>query len=125
MTWERQPIRRLGDVFLGKMMQPEPKSDSDVAARYLRAAHVQPNGRIIDVDDKTMWFSSDELSACDLRANDVVIVEGGAGYGRSAVIRGRSCRVGFPELNCPRKAAIRVGLRTVYRLRAPIRPSGR
>ncbi len=87
MTWERQPIRRLGDVFLGKMMQPEPKSDSDVAARYLRAAHVQPNGRIIDVDDKTMWFSSDELSACDLRANDVVIVEGGAGYGRSAVIR--------------------------------------
>ncbi|WP_055624073.1 restriction endonuclease subunit S [Streptomyces sp. JHA19] len=87
MTWARLPIKRLGDVFLGKMIQPEPKSESDVAAPYLRAAHVQPNGQIIDVDDKTMWFSEGELRLHDLRADDVVIVEGGAGYGRSAVVR--------------------------------------
>ncbi|MFJ1616644.1 hypothetical protein ACIODT_26520 [Streptomyces sp. NPDC088251] len=87
MTWARLPVKRLGDVFLGKMIQPEPKSGSDVAAPYLRAAHVQPNGQIIDADDKTMWFSEEELRLHDLRADDVVIVEGGAGYGRSAVVR--------------------------------------
>ena len=81
------PIKRLGNVSLGKMIQPEPKSESDVAAQYLRAAHVQPNGRIIDVDDKTMWFNEKELKLHDLRAGDVVVVEGGAGYGRSAVLR--------------------------------------
>jgi type I restriction enzyme, S subunit len=81
------PIRRLGDVFLGKMIQPEAKAPDDVPARYLRAAHVQPRGQIIEVDDKTMWFSPDELRALDLRADDVVVVEGGAGFGRSAVMR--------------------------------------
>jgi type I restriction enzyme S subunit len=87
VTWRRLPIKRLGDVFLGKMIQPQPKSESDVAAPYLRAAHVQPNGQIIDVDDKTMWFNEEELKLHDLHADDVVIVEGGAGYGRSAVLR--------------------------------------
>ncbi|HJQ46885.1 MAG TPA: restriction endonuclease subunit S [Amycolatopsis sp.] len=87
MIWPGLPIKRIGDVFLGKMIQPEQKSASDVAAPYLRAAHVQPNGQIIDVDDKTMWFRDGELALHDLRRDDVVIVEGGAGYGRSAVIR--------------------------------------
>ncbi|MGU3438177.1 restriction endonuclease subunit S [Actinomycetes bacterium M1A6_2h] len=86
MTWARVPIKRVADVFLGKMIQPEPKSESDLAAPYLRAAHVQREGRIIDVDDKTMWFRNGELEVHDLRRDDVVIVEGGAGYGRSAVI---------------------------------------
>lgn len=87
MNWARLPIKRIADVFLGKMIQPESKSESDVSAPYLRAAHVQPNGQIIDVDDKTMWFRDGELARHDLRRGDVVIVEGGAGYGRSAVIR--------------------------------------
>ena len=87
MIWARRPIKRFADVFLGKMIQPEPKSESDIAAPYLRAAHVQRNGQIVDVDDKTMWFRDGELALHDLRRDDVVIVEGGAGYGRSAVIR--------------------------------------
>lgn len=95
MNVKRLPVRRLGDVFLGKMIQPEPKSVTDVSARYLRAAHVQPNGRIIGVDDKEMWFDRDELSRHDLRVDDVVIVEGGAGYGRSAVIRNHFDGWGF------------------------------
>ncbi|WP_405394695.1 hypothetical protein [Microbispora hainanensis] len=79
-------MKRLGNIFLGKMLQGEPKTSADVAAPYLRAAHVQPQGRLIDVDAKTMWFSEQELELHDLRADDVVIVEGGAGYGRSAVV---------------------------------------
>jgi len=34
-----------------------------------------------------MWFTPDELRQLTLRRDDVVIVEGGAGYGRSAVLR--------------------------------------
>ena len=87
MSYARLPLKRLGEVHLGKMIQPEPKNPSDVAAPYLRAAHVQPNGRLIDVDDKKMWFRDGELELHELLADDVVIVEGGAGYGRSAVLR--------------------------------------
>ncbi|UZJ24517.1 restriction endonuclease subunit S [Rhodococcus antarcticus] len=95
MIYSRLPIRRLGSVFLGKMIQPELKSIGDVRAPYLRAAHVQPLGRLIDVDDKTMWFDPQELRLHDLRDGDVVIVEGGAGYGRSAVITGDHDGWGF------------------------------
>jgi len=86
MTYTRLPIRRLGDVFLGKMLQPERKAVDDVAAPYLRAAHIQPRGQIVEVDDKAMWFSPADLEKHDLRACDVVVVEGGAGYGRAAVL---------------------------------------
>lgn len=86
MTYRRLPVKRLGSVFLGKMLQAEAKAPSDIPAPYLRAAHVQPRGRLVDVDDKTMWFRKEELGPHDLRADDVVIVEGGAGYGRSAVV---------------------------------------
>lgn len=34
-----------------------------------------------------MWFDPEELAAHDLRGGDVIIVEGGAGFGRSAVLR--------------------------------------
>lgn len=81
------PIKRLASVTLGKMVQPAAKASSDVAAPYLRAAHVQPHGRIINLPEQPMWFSAAELRHLTLRRGDVVVVEGGAGYGRSAVIR--------------------------------------
>ncbi|WP_193312892.1 restriction endonuclease subunit S [Georgenia subflava] len=77
----------MASIKLGKMVQPQPANEGDVEASYLRAAHVQPDGRIIDVDDKTMWFRPDELAELDLCSGDVVVVEGGAGYGRSAVLQ--------------------------------------
>ncbi|MFD0369477.1 restriction endonuclease subunit S [Streptomyces sp. NPDC127114] len=81
------PVKRLASVTLGKMVQPDPKSPSDISAPYLRAAHVQPQGKIINLPEQPMWFHPSELRALDLRRGDVVIVEGGAGYGRSAVVR--------------------------------------
>ncbi|WP_107308230.1 restriction endonuclease subunit S domain-containing protein [Streptomyces hygroscopicus] len=80
------PIKRLASVTLGKMVQPKPGNEGDIEAPYLRAAHVQPGGNIIDLPEQTMWFGSDELRNLTLCAGDVVVVEGGAGYGRSAVI---------------------------------------
>ncbi len=56
-------------------------------ANYLRAAHVQPHGRLLTFDDdQMMWFAADELRNLDLRRGDVVVVEGGAGFGRSAYV---------------------------------------
>ena len=81
------PIKRLASVTLGKMVQPDSKAESDIYAPYLRAAHVQPHGNVIELPDQRMWFSRPELLALDLRQGDVVVVEGGAGYGRSAVLR--------------------------------------
>lgn len=73
------------DVTLGKMLQPAQKKPTDVQRPYLRAAHVQPGGVIdFDVDEKQMWFSETEVQALNLRAGDTVVVEGGAGFGRSA-----------------------------------------
>ncbi|MFJ8804545.1 restriction endonuclease subunit S [Streptomyces sp. NPDC102490] len=80
------PVKRLAEVALGKMVQPESKSPSDILAPYLRAAHIQPHGKIIDLPEQPMWFHPSELRVLDLRRGDVVIVEGGAGYGRSAVL---------------------------------------
>ena len=80
------PIKRLASVTLGKMVQPDSKAASNIYAPYLRAAHVQPQGQVIELPDQRMWFSRLELSALDLRQGDVVVVEGGAGYGRSAVL---------------------------------------
>lgn len=80
-------IRRLASVTLGKMLQTESSSPLDAQANYLRAAHVQPQGQLISFEgDQVMWFSPTERRNSSLKAGDVVIVEGGAGFGRSAVL---------------------------------------
>lgn len=74
------------DVKLGKMLQTKPKSPTDLLQPYLRAAHIQPGGRLdLEVDTKEMYFSEYEAEALSLRAGDVVIVEGGA-VGRAAYL---------------------------------------
>ena len=75
------------DVKLGKMLQTKPKSPTDSLQPYLRAAHIQPGGRLdLDIDTKEMYFSERETEALSLRAGDAVIVEGGAGFGRAAYL---------------------------------------
>ena len=67
------------DVKLGKMLQTKPKSPTDRLQPYLRAAHIQPGGRLdLAIDTKEMYFSEYEAEALSLRAGDAVIVEGGA-----------------------------------------------
>ena len=75
------------DVKLGKMLQTKPKSPTDSLQPYLRAAHIQPGGRLdLTIDTKEMYFSEPEAEALSLRAGDAVIVEGGAGFGRAAYL---------------------------------------
>lgn len=83
----RTSIGMLVDVTLGKMLQTSPKAPTDRLQPYLRAAHVQPGGRLdFDVMHKEMWFSHRERQLLDLRSGDAVIVEGGAGFGRVAFL---------------------------------------
>ncbi|WP_447947660.1 restriction endonuclease subunit S [Microbacterium maritypicum] len=79
-------VKRVADVTLGKMLQSSPTSDQDTLAQYMRAAHIQPGGKIVNLDDQSMWFTARELQSLQLKAQDVVMVEGGAGYGRSAYL---------------------------------------
>lgn len=84
---EMVPIGMLADVTLGKMLQPSSKVETDELRPYLRAAHVQPFGRInFSVTEKLMWFSKKDTETLTLRAGDAVIVEGGAGFGRAAYL---------------------------------------
>ncbi|WOO97428.1 restriction endonuclease subunit S [Micrococcus terreus] len=84
--WISGQVSRLASVSLGKMLQTR-GSNSDVLMPYLRAANVQPHGRLDLSTQKEMWFSSSEATAHVLRAGDVVVVEGGqGGFGRAAFL---------------------------------------
>ncbi|HCD3016873.1 TPA: restriction endonuclease subunit S [Corynebacterium striatum] len=81
------PIAVAADVTLGKMVQPTQKDSSERLAPYLRAAHIpQPGTLDTSVEYKEMWFAPREMELLTVRKGDVVVVEGGAGYGRSALI---------------------------------------
>lgn len=86
-AWQIAEIKHSHEVTLGKMLQSSPNSDSDTSMPYLRAAHIQPSGLSFEASDQSMWFSPREAIAHDLQVGDVVVVEGGAGYGRSATLR--------------------------------------
>ena len=87
---ERETIARSGsltrlkfcaDVSLGKTFQGARKSDRETLVNYVRAASIQPHG--LELDDQQMWMTREEQRKYDLRKGDVLVVEGGAGFGRS------------------------------------------
>lgn len=78
-------VKLVATVSLGKTVQTVQKTPAEVQRNYIRAAHVQPYGQLV-LDEKPMWFTEEELAQLTLRANDVLVVEGGGGYGRSAVL---------------------------------------
>ena len=81
------PIGVLSQVKLGKMLTAESPTEGGEIRSYLRAAHIQPRGRLdLSVEDRKMWFSSSEVDSLSLKKNDILIVEGGAGFGRSAIL---------------------------------------
>lgn len=78
------PLKFCADVSLGKTVQGSQKTDDERFVNYVRAASIQLHG--LELDDQRMWMSNQELITYDLRRDDVLIVEGGAGYGRSVVL---------------------------------------
>ncbi|MBN9507338.1 MAG: restriction endonuclease subunit S [Altererythrobacter sp.] len=83
--WLVMPLKRRFSVALGKMLQPDAKTDDDIERPYLRAANIKWGH--VDIDDvKTMWFSPHEVNNLELRAGDLLVSEGGD-VGRSAIWR--------------------------------------
>ncbi len=83
MTQVREArLSHLGSVTLGKMIQST-GADGSVDLPYVRAAHIQPMGRWHEATPKTMPFSPVEARDLDIRRDDVLVVEGGAGFGRA------------------------------------------
>lgn len=78
-------IGRHAQVSLGKTLQPEQKSQNEQLVNYVRAGNIQPNG-VFDGEAKQMWMTPDEQSAYSLLPGDVLVVEGGAGFGRSLTL---------------------------------------
>ncbi len=83
--WRAAPVGYFFDVVLGKMLNSSKKAEGELQAPYLAAGSIQPEQLVLD-ELKTMAFTEAELSQYDLRKGDVVVVEGGAGYGRSHLL---------------------------------------
>lgn len=89
-------LKHLGSVTLGKMLDTAPPHAEEHLQPYLRAANVQPLGRLKLEDVKRMRFTEKERVRLDLRAGDVVVVEGGVGgYGRAAYLEEDLSNMGF------------------------------
>ena len=74
--WKISKVSYFYEVQLGKMLQPQKKSETDTEEKYLCAANVGKNSLSLDTL-KTMWFSQTEKHQFDLREGDLLVVEGG------------------------------------------------
>lgn len=74
-------LKFCADISLGKTFQGVRKSDHETLVNYVRAASIQPHG--LELDDQRMWMTREEQRKYDLKKGDVLVVEGGAGFGRS------------------------------------------
>ena len=74
--WEISKVSYFYEVQLGKMLQPQKKSETDTEEKYLCAANVGKNSLSLDTF-KTMWFSQTEKHQFDLKEGDLLVVEGG------------------------------------------------
>lgn len=77
-------LKFCADISLGKTFQGARKSDRETLVNYVRAASIQPHG--LELDDQQMWMTREEQRKYDLRKGDVLVVEGGAGFGRSTYL---------------------------------------
>lgn len=82
-------VSRVGlhfDIILGKMLCSTPPNETYTLEPYYCAADVHFEG-ISDTERKKMWFSPIEKEAYLVRENDLLVVEGGAGAGGSAIVK--------------------------------------
>ena len=82
--WELSKLGKIYDVILGKMLSSEQKAVDWTFEQYICAANVHFEG-VDTASLKSMWFSPNEKANLEVKFGDLLIVEGGAGAGGSAI----------------------------------------
>ncbi len=78
-SWRQLRIKHIGQTSLGKMLDAgRAVREGDEFRPYVRAADVRADGSVNLVDLNEMPFSEAEMGTFDLRADDVLLIEGGA-----------------------------------------------
>ena len=84
--WKITVLRRFTKIILGKMLQPNAKSENDSIEQYICAKDVHFEG--IDTSDlKKMYFNKTEKGIYQVQKGDMLVVEGGAGAAGSCVLK--------------------------------------
>ena len=74
--WKVRPVKHLYNARLGKMVQPQQKSDGEILVPYHRAQTVQWERVEYDQVER-MWANPAEVVAYSLEEGDLLICEGG------------------------------------------------
>lgn len=82
--WPAVQVKHMFETALGKMLQPQPASDDDIEAPYIKSMHVQWRGVSFE-DLPTMWASPMDIDQLELRVGDLMVCEGGE-VGRGALL---------------------------------------
>lgn len=82
--WPAVQVKHMFETALGKMLQPQPASDDNVEAPYIKSLHVQWRGVSFE-DLPTMWASPTDIEQLELRVGDLMVCEGGE-VGRGALV---------------------------------------
>ena len=84
--WNITVLRRFANIILGKMLQPNARSENDSIEQYICAKDVHFEG--IDTSDlKKMYFNKSEKEIYQVQKGDLLVVEGGAGAAGSCVLK--------------------------------------
>lgn len=86
IEWSMATVRNGYEITLGKMVQPEPKSSTDVLVPYLKAMNVQ-DGYIKKEKIEEMYASRNELEVYKMNKGDLLVCEGGE-VARSTIVEG-------------------------------------
>ena len=90
--WRMSRVGLHFSIILGKMLCSEPLGVDYTLEKYYCAANVHFTG-VDKCDLKTMWFSSSEKETYLVKEGDLLVVEGGAGAGGSAIVKDQDERI--------------------------------
>lgn len=85
LHWKVKAARFGYSIQLGKMLQPESASASDIETTYLKSQHVQWESVRTD-DLPLMWSSPSELKKYGIQDGDLLVCEGGD-VGRAGIVK--------------------------------------
>ncbi|WP_084350924.1 restriction endonuclease subunit S [Millisia brevis] len=86
-AWTLGRIKHGFSVVLGKMYQGVRSSPTDVLCPHLKAGSLTVDLTVDTADPMECWFSPSELSVLSVQRGDLLVVEGGATYGRCVVVQ--------------------------------------